>query len=91
MARSLGLKLKISVIIGKAKLIDQVWLHNFHIVVFFNVDLALDRGRLYLYPWHMAFEIYHVCFLQSAFVTLHLLRMILACVRHHAVGLEIGS
>ena len=91
MARSFGLKLEVFVLIGKAQFIDKVWLHDFHIVVLFDVDLALSRRRFYFHPRHMALEIDHVCLLQSTLVTLHLLRVVFAGVGHHAVGFEVGN
>lgn len=43
--RCFGLKLEVFVLIGKAELIDQIWLDYFHIVVFFDIDLAVYRRR----------------------------------------------
>ena len=91
MARGFGLKFEVFVFIGKAQFIDKVWLHDFHIVVLFDVYLALSGRRFYFHPRHMAFEIDHVCLLQSTLVTLHLLRVVFAGVGHHAVGFEVGN
>ncbi len=84
-------KLDVSVLICKTNLVDQIWLDYFDVVVLFYVQLALVCSIIHLHLWHMGLEVYYICLLQCAFMTLDPLGVVFACVGHYTVGLQVGD